>query len=99
MQPLLALLRCDEAVSRDEGGGGGIAPVVAMGLVVGIDDHAGGHGGVGEAVDHDETAGGGIFLVRVKHDRLVEAQRAAANFVEGQAGGGAAFNGVDVDGV
>ncbi|MNV56100.1 hypothetical protein D3C71_1483690 [compost metagenome] len=52
---------------------------------------------VGQAVNHDETAGIAIFLVGIKCDWLIKAQVADADFIQVQCLGGEVLERIDVD--
>ena len=71
---------------------------VATGRVA-ANDHAGTDGGVGEAIDDDEGAGGRIGFVGIKDQRRCQSQRDAADFVEVQFVGRFLGERVDVDGM
>jgi len=46
------------------------------------DDHAGRHGGIGEAVDDDEAAAFAVLQVRVERCRSIKLQQANADLVQ-----------------
>ncbi len=60
-------------------------------------DHARARGGVGEAVDQDERAGGAILLIGIKCHGHGGRQIAQPDLVQGKRLGGNVFQGVDVD--
>ena len=72
-------------------------PVHVLRAAQGKVQHAGAHGVVGEAVDHDEAAQVAVLRIGFEHHRLIQVQVAHADLVQLQRARGQVLQRVDVD--